>query len=147
MNGIDSLKVGQSDQPPAGSSQSERVFLFPFAPQHLQHKHGGRITRLEKIAHECYPPEDGRSRDTWFFIGDVQWRDGGSSKGLEIAPWALCADMDNADAQAEINGVLAALSDYLRQHGKWSHDSKTRSGWYAHVRPKGEANPRRGRPS
>jgi hypothetical protein len=109
------------------------MIKFPVIVQHLQHKHGGRITRLEKIAHTLNQPKDGHSQDVWYFVGSVEWRDGGKSDSIEIAPWALCADHDNAEAKAEIDGVLEALNEYLHQHGEWRHGGKVQ-GWIAYRR-------------
>lgn len=109
---------------------------FPLFLQHTFHKHGGRITKLERIAHECAKPTGGHSRDIWFFVGSVEWRDGGKSEGLEIAPWAICHDPDDEEGRAEVDSVLEALNVYLLEHGEWFNDGKTRhEGWYAAVRP------------
>jgi hypothetical protein len=110
---------------------------FPIDLKHLQHKHGGRITRIERIAHELAQPEDGRSRDVWFFVGDPEWRDGGKSQAIEIAPWALCADHDNPEAKAELDAVLEALNDYLHKHGQWRNEGKVQ-GWIAYREQSGE---------
>lgn len=111
------------------------ALTLPAELKHTMHKHGGRIVRVEKIAHELAPPEEGRSRDVWHFVGDVEWRDGTKSKGLEIAPWALCYD----DDRTEVDALLELLSAYLLEHGKWCHGPKSgHEGWYAH-RPKAKA--------
>lgn len=90
------------------------------------HKHGGRIVSIENIGHAIDKPADGRSRDTWFFVGDVEWDDGTKSQSAEIAPYCLAAD-----DQSEVHELLALMNDYLAANGEW-FDSGKHQGWYAH---------------
>ena len=85
---------------------------------HLQHKHGGRITAINAVGHSTYKRVAG-----WFYIGDVEWKDGGNSVGTEIPPWAVCFDHDIPEAHAEYATVAQKLNDYLGEQGKW-HDTK-----------------------
>lgn len=95
------------------------------------HRHGGRITRIERIGHTCDKSQDGRSRDYWYFIGDVDWRDGGHSTSIEIAPYSLCNDGEN---QTEVRALCTLLNDYLEAHGTYYY-AAPHEGWYATVRP------------
>jgi hypothetical protein len=83
--------------------------------EHLQHKHGGRITELTAIGHDT---EDGNA--FWFYRGNVDWPDGGKSVDLEIAPWAVCYDHDDKAADTEYDKVSEALATYLREQGAWT---------------------------
>lgn len=105
---------------------------FPFEPTAVEHKHGGKITKVTGVGHGIDRPADGRSRDYWHFFGDVTWRDGTKSAGLEIAPWALC--QDSVKGLSEINDLMAAMNHYLYQHGEWCDSASKHEGWYAHVR-------------
>lgn len=96
------------------------------------HKSGGRITSVERIGHTCDRPENGRSRDSWYFVGNVEWRDGTKSKGIEIPPYSVCYH-DEA-GKPEIDDLMAFLNDYLLINGEWSCEGK-HAGWYANVRP------------
>ena len=99
---------------------------FPIQLQHTHHKHGGRITRITSIEHVTDKPANGRSRDYWFFRGDVAWSDGSNSKGIEIAPYALCSNVNDQ----EVLDLSKALNDYLLEHGTW-HQKGKHQGWYA----------------
>lgn len=108
---------------------------LPTELKHTHHKHGGRILRIEKIAHETAKPAAGRSRDIWFFVGDVEWLDrgdkkGGKSTGLEIAPYSLA--YDDEKNQTEIDELLKLLNDYLLANGTWCGPESGHEGWYAH---------------
>lgn len=118
-------------------SQTKTKMTLPVELKHTHHKHGGRIVRIEKIAHEIAKPKDGRSRDIWFFIGDVAWPDGGESKGHEIAPWALAYGDDQEAAQEEINQLSQLLTEYLLANGEW-HKDGPHEGWYATDRTQGK---------
>ena len=107
---------------------------FPVTLKNTFHKHGGRIISVSGIAHEANPPKQGYSRDTWWYIGDVDWNDGTKSDNLEIAPWAVCYLDENQ--REEVLALSEALSDYLSHNGTWcGHESK-HQGWYANERPK-----------
>jgi hypothetical protein len=116
----------------------ENKITLPVELSHTHHKHGGRILRIEKIAHEIAKPSDGRSRDIWFFIGDVSWSDGGLSSGHEIAPWALAYGDNRDGAQKEINQLSQLLNEYLLAHGKFYEDGP-HEGWYANNRKQAKA--------
>jgi hypothetical protein len=103
---------------------------YPATLNNTSHKHGGKIVRITSIGHEAAPPKFGRSQDVWFFKGDVQWRDGGTSRDTEIPPWALCYDGD----RSEVDALLADLNDYLLANGDWCDGTK-HDGWYANERP------------
>jgi len=89
--------------------------------QHLEHKHGGRITEITAIEHDTE-----NKRAFWHFRGNVKWNDGSESKGLEISPIALCYDHDDQAAAAECNAAMERLNDYLARNGEWSERG---SGW------------------
>ena len=82
--------------------------------QHLQHRHGGRITDLTEIGHVT---QDRQAY--WFFIGRVEWSDGGVSEHVEISPVCLCRDPDDTAANDELDAAMGALNDYLARNGKW----------------------------
>lgn len=83
----------------------------------LQHRHGGTITAVHAIGHDTH-----KGVADWFFVGDVQWLDGSSSKRLRIAPFALGHNSTPA-GEAECNRLHGLLTDYLRDVGTW-HDAK-----------------------
>lgn len=85
---------------------------------HLQHRHGGKIVALHAVAHTTF-----KGVASWHFVGDVDWSDDGSSRGVEIAPWAVCYDQANPVAKAEGDGVHQRMTDYLSKAGQW-HDQK-----------------------
>jgi hypothetical protein len=91
------------------------------------HKFGGKITRIESIHHEKNKPEDGFSRDHWWFVGDVDWTEGDKTEGYEIAPYHLC----HGEVRGEVDALLELLSNYLCEHGTWNYDGDPR-GWTAH---------------
>lgn len=101
---------------------------LPVDLSHTTHRHGGRIVRIERIEHVVDKPEDGRSRDVWHFIGNVEWSDGTRSDGLQIAPWAVCFDGDHRDEVIALNELM---SEYLNANGDWFR-SGPHEGWYAH---------------
>jgi hypothetical protein len=104
---------------------------FPFEPSGIHHKHGGRITRIERVGHECAPAKEGRSQDIWFFVGDVEWSDGGKSNGLEIAPYHVCWVDEQPEGEQQIRDLMAALNEYLQAHGEWCDRKSKHEGWYA----------------
>ena len=98
--------------------------------KHLLHKHGGRITAINSISHST-----DRSTAFWFYVGNVEWDDGGKSDSLEIAPWAVCYDHDNKEADAEYGKLSDMLMDYLRRKGAWKERKKgSPSAWVPTVR-------------
>ena len=106
---------------------------FPFEPKAVEHKHGGKIVRITGIGHGTEKPRDGMSRDYWHFYGDVRFADAGKvSAGLEIAPWALCQDSE--EGRAEIVLLMAAMNEYLAEHGQWCDSKSKHEGWYANER-------------
>lgn len=101
--------------------------------RHVCHRHGGRITHIDRIEHLVDRPKDGHSRDSWHFVGNVTWDDGSQSTGLQIAPWALVYADDSAESRTEVDGLLRKLTEYLAEHGQWC-ESGSHRGWYAHRR-------------
>ncbi|TFH43362.1 MAG: hypothetical protein E4H01_12155 [Lysobacterales bacterium] len=97
---------------------------FPYEPAHINHKAGGKITLITGIGHALDKPQDGRSRDYWYFRGNVNWRDGTKSVNTEIAPPAVC--YSDAAGKPAVDLLMAALNDYLLANGEWC-----REGWYA----------------
>jgi len=114
--------------------------FHPVGLKHVHHKHGGQITSVTGIGHHLDKPSDGYSRDYWFFIGDVTWRDGGNSVGIEIAPWAVC--YVDGEPRDEVDALMSALNKYLQAHGDWCERKSGHEGWYAH-RPAVPAKPKR----
>jgi hypothetical protein len=110
---------------------------YPIQPQNIFHKHGGKITRITGFGHYTAKPVDGRSQDTWHFLGDVQWNDSGKvQRQAEIPPWAICTDSDAG--HKEISDLLNDLMEYLGEKGQWFNDSKSKhQGWYANSRSTG----------
>ncbi len=106
---------------------------FPFKPQHTFHKHGGKIILITGIGHEVERPQDGYSKDYWFYTGRMKWDDTGRVDVSDHRIYAhdLCAD-DKA-GHDEINMISEAMMAYLNEHGEW-YDSKPHQGWYANVR-------------
>lgn len=86
--------------------------------QHLEHRHGGRITNIEAIAHDTY-----ERRASWHFIGSVEWSDGSKSAISEISPVCLCRDPDDTAANEELDTLMSALNDYLARNGKWTSNA------------------------
>ena len=105
---------------------------FPVTLLHTWHKFGGRIERIDRIVHTTARPLDGRSQDTWEFVGAVAWRDGTRSEAAHIAPFQLC--YEDEQHQGEVNALCDAMNAYLLAHGTWSHDGPI-SGWTATERP------------
>lgn len=99
--------------------------IFPIQPTKITHKFGGRITRITGIAHTLGRGNSKRSEDSWHFIGNVEWDDGGKSVDTEIAPWAICTIGDAGRDEAQ--PIFDALSDYLNANGEWDN-----YGWRAH---------------
>jgi len=86
--------------------------------KYLSHKHGGKIVSVTAIAHETY-----RRVASWHYIGDVEWSDGSKSESTCIAPWAVCFDQKDDNAQREYGLLSEKLARYLETYGKW-HDLK-----------------------
>jgi len=103
---------------------------LPTKLEHTLHAHGGRVVSIEKMSHSTDPPEDGFSRDTWFFLGDVEWDDGGKSEELEMHPGVLCFDGEHHEEVLELSEMI---SKYLVDHGTWDHESVDHKprGWNA----------------
>ena len=97
---------------------------------HLQHKHGGRITKLTAIAHETY-----QRVASWHFVGDVDWSDGTKSRGLQICPSSLCYDSSNDAGRIEADPLFEKLRQYLNEHGTW-HKAKSVGDRLVHWTPK-----------
>lgn len=86
--------------------------------EHLQHKHGGRITEIKAVAHCTF-----KRVASWHYIGSVTWSSGKPSVDIEIAPWAVCFDHDNPEAHQEYSVLAEKLNQYLLDAGEW-HDTK-----------------------
>ncbi len=99
---------------------------LPQTLEHTRHAHGGRVVIVHSMNHSIDPPENGYSRDTWFFLGDVEWDSGGKSESLEIHPGSLCYD----GSRDEVFELSQMMADYLVEHGTWNHDGEPR-GWSA----------------
>lgn len=115
---------------------------YPATLQHVNHKNGGKIVTITGIHHDTAPPKHGRSQDVWFFKGDIEWRDGTRSTGLEIPPYAVC--YVGEENRAELDELLADLNTYLLDHGDWCESETKHSGWYARDRPAPKAKRRAG---
>lgn len=87
----------------------------------LQHRSGGTIERLTHVGHETY-----KGVASWFFVGDVAWRDGSRSESIEIQPNALCCDTDEDHEQ--VKSLLGRLNDYLGEAGEWHEPKSKRDG-------------------
>ena len=112
---------------------------LPTKLSHTLHKHGGQITEILKISHRIDKPLHGRSRDEWFFIGNVKWSDGGKSNATEIPPYAICyAGEDN---RSEVLQLMNLLKEYLLANGKW-YETGNHKGWYANREKIRSANSR-----
>lgn len=107
------------------------MIQLPYTPTNVLHRHGGRILELTSIKHQADKPSGGYSRDSWYFMGRVQWDDGSGdvSKQRPIDMQRLCSD--NAAGGDEIRGLSDLMMEYLREHGEWS-EGKPHEGWYAH---------------
>lgn len=117
---------------------------LPYEPHSVFHKHGGRITRIDRIEHETARPVDGRSQDTWHYVGAVEWDDGSASDAAQIAPWALCVEDLDVAGRRELGAILNLMNVYLDVHGVYRDGEGGIRGWYAHARPP-EHCPRRRR--
>ena len=106
---------------------------FPVELKATEHRNGGRIVRVYGVAHACDKPADGRSRDWWWFVGDVEWSDGTKSAKTEIPPYALCCD--SPDGHDEVCKLSEAMSEYLNERGEWCDRDSKHEGWYATERP------------
>ena len=98
---------------------------------HTMHKNGGRITAIHSVAHVTY-----KGVATWHFVGDVTWSDGTASKGLEIAPWALCYDSGHPGARNELNEVMGKMNNYLKDQGRWHEPKHKKDGRVINWTPK-----------
>lgn len=83
--------------------------------KYLEHKSGGRITKVHAIGHGT-----DANGAYWFFIADVQWYDGTSGTRRQIAPGAMCYDHDIPEAHDEFNRLYAMLNRYLLELGTFS---------------------------
>ena len=109
---------------------------FPYEPIDVFHRHGGQITKVNRIEHEHGKPRktrDGQSRDRWFFRCDVEWSDGTASKDTEVQPILLC--YENDAGEREVRVLLARIAAYLKENGKWVADEVDgqviQKGWVA----------------
>lgn len=99
--------------------------------QKLQHKHGGRIVNISAVGHVL---RNGVA--DWFYVGDVEWSDGGKSENTEIPPYAVCFDQNDKDAQEEHSKIYRKLCDYLGEYGEWHDPKHKKDGRVYHWSPK-----------
>ncbi len=105
---------------------------LPYKPKAVLHTHGAKVVEVTGMGHKTDKPQDGYSRDYWFFIGRLQWDDTGKigAEGHIEMGW-LCADTE--EGRSEINELCGLMNEYLREHGEWCRDGKSKhEGWYAH---------------
>lgn len=108
---------------------------FPIRPTTLDHKFGGKIVEIHGIGHNEQRPKEGYSRDYWFFVADVEWRDGSKSEKTEVEPFKVCCDEPRTND--ELKTVMKAMDEYLAERGEW-RDAKPQ-GWLAHRTAKAAA--------
>lgn len=105
--------------------------------KHLMHRNGGRITEVSAIAHSTH-----KGVAYWFFIGNVDWRDGSKSIDAEISPSCLVRDEDDDIGRREVDDLLRQMNAYLATVGEW-HDQKIKKGlaysWTPH-KPSGRVD-------
>lgn len=87
----------------------------------ILHRHGGKITRLTHVGHAT-----DRGVGYWFFVGDIEWDDGGKSEAREIGPNLVCED-GSKESHDRVVRLMAHLNDYLAAAGEW-HEPKRKSG-------------------
>ena len=103
---------------------------LPYKPKSVFHRMGGKVVEITSIGHRTEKPEDGRSRDYWFFTGSVLWDDAEAQRDhTMIEMGSVCAD--TPEGHAEINGLADLMMEYLNTHGVWC-DKGPHEGWYAH---------------
>lgn len=111
---------------------------LPYTPVNVLHRHGGKILEITGIKHQVDKPRDGRSMDSWWFVGRVKWEDGSGSEAKEspIDVPMLCSDTESG--MDEIRGLSDLMMDYLKTHGEW-HEHGKHEGWYAHRKERSPA--------
>jgi len=110
-----------------------------FKPTAVFNRMGGQIIEITGIGHKTDWPQQGYSRDYWFYIGTVKWDDTGKTSTGHIEPAALCAD--SQAGHDEINEISKKMNDYLAAHGTWNETAPR--GWYAHRKEKATAAERK----
>jgi len=85
---------------------------------HILYRHGGRIVSLDAIEHMAV-----RRQPRCYFVGTVEFDNGGHARQLEIEPSCLIVDGD----RAEVDAALRVLNEYLAVNGRW-----TPEGWLPH---------------
>ncbi|MEO6588959.1 MAG: hypothetical protein ABIP06_06495 [Pyrinomonadaceae bacterium] len=106
---------------------------FPYIPKRIFVR-GGKLVEITGISHTLDRPQDGYSRDYWYYLGRTQWSDNGKTdeKPRHVYPYDLCYDEDaEVESKAEINALSKAMMDYLRKHGTWCDGKSKHEGWYA----------------
>jgi hypothetical protein len=103
---------------------------LPFNPQHLVHRHGGKITAIHSMRHQANKARDGRSLDGWWYVGDVEWHDGTKSTNHPIDPHCLCYETDAG--REEVGALSELMMEYLAEHGEWCDSKSKHEGWYAY---------------
>jgi hypothetical protein len=83
----------------------------------MEHRHGGQIIAITGIGHDTFT-----GVASWFFIGDVKWRDGSESKQMQIAPNEICG------TQHECSPLFEKLNAYLTHAGEWHKMKHKRDG-------------------
>lgn len=91
-------------------------------PARLKHRHGGDIVKVVAVGHETHG-----GVAEWYFIGEVQWSDGTTSKDTQIAPFCLGHD-STPEGQALCNEMHGALAQYLGDVGEWHDQKRARDG-------------------
>lgn len=109
---------------------------FPFSPTTLFHKFGGTITTIHGVGHTTDKPQDGRSRDWWWFDVTVDWKDGKPPSRHEIEAWKLVAE--DPPNNPEFKAVWDAMNEHLGTHGQWCRKAP-HEGWYANRTPQRRA--------
>lgn len=84
--------------------------------EHLLHRHGGRIASIDAIEHVTVA-----GRANWYFLGTLEFDNGGHEHRAEISPRDMVAETRDA---AEFHAALRLLNEYLEAHGRW-----TCNGW------------------
>lgn len=117
-----------------------KLITFPFKPEHLLNKHGGKIVEITGIEHRTERPAGGFSRDYWFFTGSVLWEDTGRVNKGHIDPGFICWNGGSAaglttpsPGQQEWNQISDKMMEYLNKNGVWSSEPP-HDGWYANRR-------------
>lgn len=108
---------------------------LPYKPSNVLHNHGGTIVEITGIEHKTDRPQQGYSRDYWFYVGRVRWDDNGQESAGHIDPGNMCSDTQ--DGFKEIVALNELMMAYLNANGEWRESGP--QGWYAHRKTKAKA--------